>query len=107
MSIHTGMMFCRVYEVPALDRGVVSITNPRQKYVALHLPALATDIPPLWSLFHPINASSSMIYENPIPNREAILQLQNQNAQEVEQMRFETRQEANLEDDLEAGLLRA
>ena len=57
------MCFCVVaFEVPASNRGEISLEQPRALTTELPWPAWDAALPPSWSLFLPLNARATSVY---------------------------------------------
>lgn len=56
-------LFVLVFETRALRRGEISEDSPRGYYSLLVNPTWNRSLPPLWTLFHPLNVESRNIYD--------------------------------------------
>jgi len=60
-----AMVYClRYHEVKAFQRGRVSFEQPRSLYSEIPQPQWNMLLPPLWSMFYPLNRSQRSIYDD-------------------------------------------
>jgi hypothetical protein len=68
-SLHAMLFFIRRFELKRLDDATLSPHRPRMRYVELPHPEPLYALPPLFSLFHTLNASAALVYDELVPPR--------------------------------------